>query len=220
MAKHQFTGKHVLSREESERYQLPWEKQLQDPSISSTSYVGTGGRSCMCLCYVITCCSRFTAHAHNEEQSLTLSRRAESSASQDVNSKPTAEQIQLWRSGFKNVMDDELGRKFFASFLRDEYSEENLEFWLEVEIFRTLTVESDEQRTKRNGIYEMFVKPLSKKEVNIAGKTRQQIAENLEKEEVPQDLFDSAQSQVFSLMHRQSYPRFLCSDVFSVAAVA
>jgi len=69
--------------------------------------------------------------------------------------------------------------------------------------------------TKARTLYEDFVKPMAEKEVNISGVTRRKIEEELELEEhISVNIFDLAQAQVYSLMHRQSYSRFLVSDLF------
>ena len=91
-----------------------------------------------------------------------------------------------------------------------EYSEENLQFWLEVEKFK----HSEHDMLKEaNCIYLTFVKPMSEKEVNISGNIRKTIAEHIAMEDITKELYDTAQSQVHNLMRRQSYPRFLLSDL-------
>jgi len=57
---------------------------------------------------------------------------------------------------------------------------------------------------------------MAAKEINIAGTTRLKIEEDLQSgSEPPGDIYDAAQAQVYNLMHRQSYPRFLASDLFN-----
>ena len=65
-------------------------------------------------------------------------------------------QIALWSSDFKNLISDEKGRTLFSMFLQGEYSEENLDFWIQVENFRK--VESD-LKDKANDIYLTFQYP-------------------------------------------------------------
>ena len=130
--------------------------------------------------------------------------------------KPTYEQMNLWSEKFENLLDDEGGRKLFTEFLQQEHSLENLLFWSEVESLRQMFLSTDISAVteKARTLYTDFVKPMAVNEVNIAGKTRKEIEEQLELEHITSDIFDAAQGQVYSLMHRQSYPRFLVSDLF------
>lgn len=52
----------------------------------------------------------------------------------------------------------------FRSYLRSEYSEENIEFWLTCEKFRA-TASRENLSWKARGIYEEFVRPAASKEV-------------------------------------------------------
>ena len=130
-----------------------------------------------------------------------------------ASSTPTEEQITLWLEDLKNLINDELGRELFGVFLKSEYSEENLEFWLEVENFKGLDDDSEERHGKATHIFNTFVKPLSEKEVNISGLTRRKIASDLEGEQLLSNMFDDAQAQVYRLMQGQSYPRFKMSSL-------
>ncbi|ESO10270.1 hypothetical protein HELRODRAFT_183795 [Helobdella robusta] len=78
------------------------------------------------------------------------------------------------------------GRQIFTEFLRSEYSEENMLFWLACEELRQ---ESNPVmiEEKARVIYDDYISILSPKE---------------------------AQLQIFTLMKRDSYPRFLASNLF------
>ena len=90
-------------------------------------------------------------------------------------------------------------------------------FWNEVEKIRTLARDSEVPFEQAKVLYSDFVKPMAVMEVNISGKTRAKITEQVEGNILSHDMFDEAQTQVYSLMHRQSYPRFLVSDLFKCA---
>ena len=130
--------------------------------------------------------------------------------------KPTCEQMNQWSEKFEHLLCDEGGRKLFTEFLQQEHSLENLLFWTEVESLREMFASEDPivVAAKARTLYTEFVKPMAAYEVNIAGTTRKKIEEHLELEHINEDIFDAAQGQVYSLMHRQSYPRFLMSDLF------
>ena len=129
--------------------------------------------------------------------------------------KPTCEQVRDWSTKFDHLMNDVNGRKLFQIFLQQEHSEENLLFWVQVDELKVLT-EPSAFTAKVNEIYFSFLKPMAEKEVNVAGGARRKIEEDICRgTEVPRDVFDAAQMQLYNLMHRQSYPRFLGSDIFN-----
>lgn len=61
-------------------------------------------------------------------------------------------------------------------------------------------------------IFTEYISIQSCKEVNLDSYTREHIKENMEN--ICADCFDLAQSRIFGLMERDSYPRFLRSDIY------
>ena len=128
--------------------------------------------------------------------------------------RPTCQQTNDWSTKFDNLLKDEGGRKLFTEFLKQEHSLENLLFWCEVEAFKVMCDEPQEIAMKARTIYADYVKPMCEMEVNISGVARRKIEEGLQLDIIDPNIFNGAQSQVYSLMHRQSYPRFLSSDLY------
>ncbi|KAM7387720.1 hypothetical protein PAMP_023940 [Pampus punctatissimus] len=103
------------------------------------------------------------------------------------------------------------GLATFRNFLKSEYSDENIEFWLTCEDYKkTKSLFRMSSRAKK--IYEQFVKAESPKEINIDYHTREQIKRNVKTPNM--HCFDEAQKIVYGLMERDSYPRFLRSDIY------
>ena len=129
--------------------------------------------------------------------------------------KPTCDQVRDWSTKFDHLMRDEDGRQLFQIFLQQEHSEENLLFWNQVSALKAIT-EPKAFASQVHEIYTTFLKPMAEREVNVAGGCRRKIEDDLHtvEGEIPRDVYDSAQLQLYNLMHRQSYPRFLASDVF------
>ena len=103
------------------------------------------------------------------------------------------------------------GRTVFRDFLKREYSEENILFWLACEDLK------NEQNTskieeKARIIYEEFISILSPKEVSLDSKVREVINKNMLKP--TKETFEEAQLQIYTLMHRDSYPRFINSAMY------
>ncbi|XP_030583393.1 regulator of G-protein signaling 21 [Archocentrus centrarchus] len=99
----------------------------------------------------------------------------------------------------------------FRSFLKSEFSEENIEFWLACENFR-LTTSPEELRWRAEEIYKEFIQPTACREINVDHHVREKIKKALEKPSL--SCFDEAQKHVYLLMERDSCPRFLHSDAY------
>lgn len=54
----------------------------------------------------------------------------------------------------------------FRAFLQSEYSDENIEFWLACEDFRS-TTSADKVRWKAEAIYKEFIQPMARREVSL-----------------------------------------------------
>lgn len=78
--------------------------------------------------------------------------------------KPTLEEVRLWGQSFDKLMCCPAGRNSFRQFLRTEFSEENMLFWLACEEFCKETNKSVIEE-KARVIYEDYISILSPKEV-------------------------------------------------------
>ncbi|GAU99457.1 hypothetical protein RvY_10458-2 [Ramazzottius varieornatus] len=132
-------------------------------------------------------------------------------APQDLELQPTAEDVRLWGESFDNVMATACGRKWFRDFLRCEYSEENILFWLACEDLKKET-NPEIVEEKARIIYEDYISILSPKEVSLDSRVREMVNRNMV--EPSRHTFDEAQLQIFTLMHRDSYPRFVNSQQY------
>ncbi|KAB0393433.1 hypothetical protein E2I00_010570 [Balaenoptera physalus] len=103
------------------------------------------------------------------------------------------------------------GRNAFREFLRTEFSEENMLFWMACE---ELKKEANKAviEEKARIIYEDYVSILSPKEVSLDSRVRETI--NRSMAEPSPHIFDDAQLQIYTLMHRDSYPRFMNSALY------
>ena len=127
-----------------------------------------------------------------------------------------------------------VGRKVFRDFLKCEYSEENIMFWLACEELRRCT-DTDLIEEKARNIYDDFISILSPREVSpprsvscqsdplpspsldgkqvsLDSRVREIINKNMV--EPSPHTFDEAQLQIYTLMHRDSYPRFINSPAY------
>ncbi|NXS13564.1 RGS19 protein, partial [Neodrepanis coruscans] len=125
--------------------------------------------------------------------------------------KPTPEEVQGWAQSFDKLMKSPAGRNVFREFLRTEYSEENMLFWLACEELKT-ECNKHTIDEKARMIYEDYISILSPKEVSLDSRVREVI--NRKMQEPSSHTFDDAQLQIYTLMHRDSYPRFLNSAIY------
>ncbi|XP_017492658.1 PREDICTED: regulator of G-protein signaling rgs-2-like [Rhagoletis zephyria] len=124
---------------------------------------------------------------------------------------PTLEEIRSWADSFDRLMRTSTGRKVFRDFLKCEYSEENIMFWQACEDLRKCT-DSDTIEEKARSIYDDFISILSPREVSLDSRVREIINRNML--EPSPHTFDEAQLQIYTLMHRDSYPRFINSPAY------
>nr|XP_021528581.1 regulator of G-protein signaling 20 [Aotus nancymaae] len=124
---------------------------------------------------------------------------------------PTLEEVNAWAQSFDKLMVTPAGRNAFREFLRTEFSEENMLFWMACE---ELKKEANKNiiEEKARIIYEDYISILSPKEVSLDSRVREGI--NRDMVEPSQHIFDDAQLQIYTLMHRDSYPRFMNSTVY------
>ncbi|XP_051788936.1 regulator of G-protein signaling 21-like [Erpetoichthys calabaricus] len=103
------------------------------------------------------------------------------------------------------------GQAAFREFLKSEFSEENILFWLACEEYKKVKSTS-KMNAMANKIYSEFVKVQAPREINIDCGTRDSITKNISSPNI--NSFDNAQKIIYSLMAKDCYPRFLRSDLY------
>ncbi|XP_045905632.1 regulator of G-protein signaling 4 [Micropterus dolomieu] len=122
---------------------------------------------------------------------------------------PTAAEVEKWKESFSHVMSSEMGRTVFASFLKSEFSEENMDFWVACEDYKKTASSKLQIRAKQ--IYQQYVEADAPNEVNLDAVTREETRQNVEN--ACQSCFNEAQKMIFTLMEKDSYRRFLNSKL-------
>uniref|UniRef100_A0A8B9L2X1 Regulator of G-protein signaling 8 n=1 Tax=Astyanax mexicanus TaxID=7994 RepID=A0A8B9L2X1_ASTMX len=103
------------------------------------------------------------------------------------------------------------GLAAFRTFLKTEFSDENIEFWLACEDYKKIKSPA-KLVSKANKIYNEFIDVKAPREVNIDFRTRQDTKQKL-LEPISSSL-NEIQAKVYSLMEKDSYPRFLRSKCY------
>ncbi|CAM2104852.1 regulator of G-protein signaling rgs-2 [Caretta caretta] len=123
----------------------------------------------------------------------------------------TVEEAASWKRSFDCVLASPAGRSVFMEFLRTEHSDENMAFWLACEELKR--EQSQEQVCeKAKKIYLDYISILSPREVSIDASVRESINRSLARPSA--QMCNEAQGQIYTLMHRDSYPRFLNSPLY------
>ncbi|XP_030257769.1 regulator of G-protein signaling 21-like [Sparus aurata] len=111
------------------------------------------------------------------------------------------------------LLSQKRGQSAFRDFLKSEFCEENLDFWLACEDFKSY--DSQEELTRKAAsIYEEFIEADSPKQVNIDFYTRDIISQSLQ--QPSPSCFVVAQRKIYSLMENGSFPRFIQSEQYKV----
>ncbi|XP_070532721.1 uncharacterized protein [Ptychodera flava] len=122
----------------------------------------------------------------------------------------THAQALKWSESFDNLLADKYGLASFRSFLKTEFSDENIEFWLACEEYKKLRPSKWSSRAQK--IYNDYVAIQAPREVNLDSHSRMATISNLSNP--TKHAFDLAQKRIQSLMEKDSYPRFIRSEFY------
>ncbi|XP_059193966.1 regulator of G-protein signaling 3-like [Centropristis striata] len=132
------------------------------------------------------------------------------------NNRPSVQQVLRWADSLEALLTNQYGLAVFRHFLRSEFSEENLDFWLAVERFkRTRPLSKLSARAAK--IYDEFISTNAARQVNVDSSVRESTNQGLRLGVHPES-FQRAQDQVFGLMETDSYQRFLKSRLYAQLA--
>ncbi|XP_022244362.1 regulator of G-protein signaling 20-like [Limulus polyphemus] len=188
-------------------------EETESPMTNGTGREKDPKRCCLCWC---CCCSCSCLAVKNHDASSRIKDNKQLSSldqyfKEDGEPPPSLEEIRSWGESFDKLMKCPAGRKVFRDFLKCEYSEENILFWLACEDLKTET-NPEVIEEKARLIYEDYISILSPKEVSLDSRVREIINRNMV--EPTPHTFDEAQLQIYTLMHRDSYPRFVNSLMY------
>ncbi|XP_022068982.1 regulator of G-protein signaling 21-like [Acanthochromis polyacanthus] len=141
-----------------------------------------------------------------------LKSRLQSRSTQATNSDGLCfEEMSQWSSSLDRLLSSKYGMSIFQAFLKSEFSDENIEFWVVCEDYKKIK-SSFRMSSRAKKIFKRYIQAEAPREINIDHKTREVIRRNIM---APSAVcFDDAQKIVYGLMERDSYPRFLKSDIY------
>ncbi|XP_049616097.1 regulator of G-protein signaling 9 isoform X1 [Syngnathus scovelli] len=123
---------------------------------------------------------------------------------------PTKMRVERWTFSFGELLLDPRGRDDFRRFLKKEFSGENLAFWEGCEDLKWGTAAT--MREKAEQIYKTFLARGAPRWINIDGKTMEITVNGLKHPH--RYVLDAAQTHIYMLMKKDSYGRYMKSQVF------
>ncbi len=121
-----------------------------------------------------------------------------------------------------DILYDDALRQQLRDFSEKQYSDENVDFWIDVEKFHASTItasynkESSDRAVavKLGGlIHKTYIEKNSEREVNISSKNSDAIQSlqltNDDNDDINMSFFDEAQQEIYDLIERDIYPRFV-----------
>jgi len=154
----------------------------------------------------------FSNYFKRSEMRLRLGFLRRRSSESSLSARPAPEEAQKWSESFANLMASKYGAALYRAFLLREFSNENLEFWLACEDYKVS--KPQKMGAKAQKIYNDFVAVQAPKEVNLDAETRLIVLTNVQSNNPDAHAFDRAQRRIQHMMERDSYLRFLQSELF------
>ncbi|CAL8307439.1 unnamed protein product [Lota lota] len=125
--------------------------------------------------------------------------------------KISTDEVVQWSESFDQLLSHKHGLSAFRAFLKTEFSDENIEFWMACEDYKK-NKSSTKLVSKANKIYMEFIDVQAPREINIDHETRDITKSNMESPSP--SCFDMAQHRIYMLMAKDCYPRFLRSQAY------
>uniref|UniRef100_A0A8D3DCK4 Regulator of G-protein signaling 11 n=1 Tax=Scophthalmus maximus TaxID=52904 RepID=A0A8D3DCK4_SCOMX len=123
---------------------------------------------------------------------------------------PSRLRVERWSFSFMELLNDAMGRREFMTYLEKEFSAENLCFWQACEDIRH--GENSRIVEKVEEVYKNFLAPGAARWVNIDSKTMDKTLKGIQHPH--RFVMDDAQMHIYFLMKKDSFPRYLKSDLY------
>ncbi|KAL3983404.1 hypothetical protein ACER0C_015029 [Sarotherodon galilaeus] len=121
------------------------------------------------------------------------------------------DELEKWAESLNALLGSPTGVSVFGAFLRSEFSEENLQFYLACERYKHSSTNFSLQRRAKD-ICTTYIQPGAPREVNLDSKTRDLTIQLLQAPS--RTSLSHAQKRIYSLLDTDCYSRFLQSNVY------
>ncbi|XP_045565573.1 regulator of G-protein signaling 1 [Salmo salar] len=127
------------------------------------------------------------------------------------NAKFSRVELDKWAESLDDLLASRTGVSVFGAFLRSEFSEENLQFYLACEQYRNSS-NNFSLHKRAKAITATYIDAGAPREVNLDSKTRDLTTQLLQ---APSHTsLSHAQKRIYSLLDTDCYPRFLQSTIY------
>lgn len=127
---------------------------------------------------------------------------------------PTEKRVKRWSLNVFELVKDPIGRQVLETFLESEFSSENLRFWISIQDLKNAP--NGQTKVKAKRILEEFLSAGAPCQVNVDSRTLDVTNKCLdESDSSPRFAFSLAEEHVFTLMSKDSYPRFIRSQIYN-----
>ncbi|XP_074601079.1 uncharacterized protein LOC141855083 isoform X1 [Brevipalpus obovatus] len=155
--------------------------------------------------------SLFDSSSLGTQSSIRSNPSSKRSGSEREKSVKNYGRVKSWGMSFDNLLKDPIGVAIYTKFLKQEFSVENINFWLGCEKFKKLT-KKNEIKKEAKIMFDCYLSINGAQPVNVDSLARTTVQKAFNKP--TKNLFDIPQSQVYNLMKNDSYKRFLKSELF------
>eukprot|EP00117_Sycon_ciliatum_P024590 scpid21215/ scgid2133/ Regulator of G-protein signaling 14 len=149
--------------------------------------------------------------SQSSSQNHWVSSHLDSLPNTDATTNITSHQLRLWSINFDALLHDPRGSLEFDTFLQKEFASENIQFWKEAEVYRNLPTSQLEARAAL--LYKEFIQQNCSSQINIPATVHLEIRKQIDAG-ATRFMYDVSQRQVYHLMRKDSYARFLQSQQF------
>uniref|UniRef100_A0A914N1H8 RGS domain-containing protein n=1 Tax=Meloidogyne incognita TaxID=6306 RepID=A0A914N1H8_MELIC len=126
---------------------------------------------------------------------------------------PTERRVKRWGLSVIELVRDPIGRQVLESFLDSEFSSENLRFWMSIQDLKYSA--NSQIETKAQLILDEYLAAGSPCQVNVDSRTLDETLKCINESHTSRRFaFSLAEEHVFTLMSKDSYPRFLRSPIY------
>ncbi|KAI6178249.1 Regulator of G-protein signaling 7 [Aphelenchoides besseyi] len=127
---------------------------------------------------------------------------------------PTERRVKRWSLSVQELVRDLIGRQVLETFLESEFSSENIRFWIAVQDIKYAA--NSQVDAKAQKIHDEYLASGAPCQVNIDARTLDETLKHLRDPNIARrHVFWNAEEHVFTLMSKDSYPRFLRSQIYN-----
>lgn len=146
-----------------------------------------------------------------EKKAMSLESLCNDTTNSEYEKRREQSQIRKWSESFTKLLEDHKGVKCFLRYLETEHSSENIRFWIACEKYKQ--AESEQLTRRANDLYNEFLCGDGINQVNIDSFRLKELKKDIDKPNAW--IFEQVQRDIFLLMKRDSYPRFLKSSHYA-----